>query len=101
MIRLKPEGAAAYIQYHAEVWPEVAAMIRACNIRNYSIWSRGLDLFAYFEYIGEDYASDMAKMEAHGMTQRWWDLVKPLMDPLPGRGPGEFWAGMEEIFYLE
>jgi len=33
-------------------------------------------------------------------TQRWWDAVKPLMEPIESRNEGEFWANMEEIFHL-
>ena len=100
MIRLKPEGAEKYIQYHAEVWPGVAAMITACNIRNYSIYLKDYFLFAYFEYTGSDFDADMAKMASDPETQRWWDAVKPLMEPIGSRNEGEFWANMEEIFHL-
>ena len=69
-------------------------------VRNYSIYSRGDYLFAYMEYVGEDYEGDMAKMAASPITQQWWDLVKPLMQPLDDRKEGEFWSDMEEIYYL-
>ena len=52
-----------------QVWPEVLAMIQACNIRNYSIFRHGTQLFAYFEYLGEDFAADMAKMAADPKTR--------------------------------
>ena len=52
------------------------------------------------EYVGEDYKGDMAKMSASPITQQWWDLVKPLMQPLDDRKEGEFWSDMEEIYYL-
>jgi L-rhamnose mutarotase len=100
MIRLKPEGAEAYIQHHAAVWPDVLAMIKACNIANYSIFCKDNWLFAYFEYNGDDFERDMGKMTADPGTQRWWDTVKPLMEPVETRDPGEFWADMKEIFYL-
>ena len=58
-------------------------------------------LFAYFEYTGDDFEGDMVKMAADEETQKWWDVVKPLMDPLEIRKPGEFWADMEEIFHLD
>jgi L-rhamnose mutarotase len=38
---------------HANTWPEVLATIRAANIRNYSIFRYRNQLFAYFEYIGD------------------------------------------------
>ncbi|MCG8308636.1 MAG: L-rhamnose mutarotase [Cytophagales bacterium] len=101
MIRLKPEGASEYIHHHKKVWPNVISMISACNIRNYSIYFRDNFLFAYFEYTGDNYEADMAKMAADPETQQWWDVVKTLMEPLESRSAGEFWAGMEEIFHLD
>lgn len=98
-ILLKPECADAYVQHHAAVWPGVLDMIKQCNIQNYSIFRKDLLLFAYFEYIGDDFEADMAKMAADPETQRWWDVVKPLMQPIGNRKAGEFWADMEEIFY--
>lgn len=101
MIRVKPEGKADYIRYHANPMPGVNEMIKACNLRNYSIYSRGDYLFATYEYVGDDFEADMAKMAADPVTQKWWDLVKPLMEPLEDRKEGEFWSGMEEIYRLD
>lgn len=101
MIRLKPEGAKEYIRLHSKVWPGVTSMISACNLRNYSIFFKDNYLFTYFEYTGPDFDADMAKMASDPETQRWWDVVKPLMEPLETRSPGEFWANMEEIFHLD
>ena len=39
-------------------------MIQECNIRNYSIYYRDGYLFSYYEYVGDDYEADMAKMAA-------------------------------------
>lgn len=98
-IRLKPEGKEEYLRLHAETWPGVLKQIEKSNIQNYSIFVRGLTLFAYFEYVGDDFEKDMADMAADTETQRWWGTVKPLMDPLPDRQEGEFWSGLEEIFH--
>lgn len=100
MIKIKPEGLEDYKKYHANPLPGVNEIISECNIRNYSIYSRGDYLFAYYEYVGDDYEGDMAKMSASPITQQWWDLVKPLMQPLDDRKEGEFWSDMEEIYYL-
>lgn len=100
-IRLKPDKAKDYIRYHAETWPGVLSKIKECNISNYSIFIKNYTLFAYFEYTGSDFDGDMQKMAAHEETQRWWDVVKPLMDPIESRKEGEFWADMEEIFHLD
>lgn len=101
MIKVKPEGKADYIKWHANPLPGVNEMIKECNIQNYSIYSRGDYLFTYFEYVGEDYESDMAKMAADPTTQKWWDIVKPLMEPLADRAESDFWSDMVEIYHLD
>jgi len=101
MIMIKPEGLEAYKRYHANPMPGVNEMIKACNISNYSIFQRGAYMFAYYEYTGSDFAADMARMAADPVTQEWWDVVKPLMQPLLDKKEDEFWSGMEEIYHLE
>ena len=64
VIGVKPEKLEEYTRYHAAVWPEILDMIRQCNIRNYSIFHKDDMLFAYFEYVGDDFDADMAKMAA-------------------------------------
>ena len=38
-------------------------------------------------------------MAADPATQRWWAIMEPMQVPLPNRGPGEWWARMEEVFH--
>lgn len=101
IIGVKPENLKAYKAYHAAVWPEVLQMITACNIRNYSIFHRDGLLFAYFEYTGDDFEADMAKMAADKVTQEWWAIMEPLQQPVGNRREGEWWANMEEVFHLD
>ncbi|HOV64690.1 MAG TPA: L-rhamnose mutarotase [Spirochaetia bacterium] len=101
VIQIKPEKLEEYKRYHAHIWPEVAKTITDCNIRNYSIYQKDGYLFSYYEYIGTDYAKDMAKMAADKKTQEWWDVVMPLQSPLPTRKEGEWWAEMEEVFHQD
>jgi len=106
VIGLRPDKIQEYKQLHAAVWPDVRRMIRDCHIQNYSIYLRRLDegayyLFSYFEYTGTDFAADMAKMAADPTTQRWWSFCIPCQKPLNDRAPGEWWAGMEEVFHQD
>ena len=101
LIGVKPDKLAEYKRYHANAWPEILDMIRQCNIRNYSIYFKDGLLFSYFEYIGTDFAADMAKMAADPKTQEWWAIMIPLQQPLETRAPGEWWANMEEVFHTE
>ncbi len=101
VIKLKPDKMAEYKDLHAHAWPEVLDMIRACNIRNYSIYFKDGFLFSYFEYIGDDFNADMQKMAADPATQAWWKLTDPCQEPLESRKPGEWWASMEEFFHSD
>lgn len=103
VIGLEADKVAEYKRLHADVWPGVLEMITACNIRNYSIYLKEPEnlLFGYWEYHGEDFAADAARMAAHPETQRWWDVCKPCQTPLDTRKEGEWWAMMDEVFHLD
>lgn len=101
VIKVKPDKFQEYKQLHAQVWPDVLKMIKECNIRNYSIYHKDGYLFSYFEYVGDDFESDMAKMAAHPTTQKWWDVCKPCQEPLETRAEGQWWASMEEVFHCD
>lgn len=99
VIKVKPDKFQEYKQLHAQVWPDVLKMIKECNIRNYSIYHKDGYLFSYFEYVGDDFESDMAKMASDPTTQKWWDVCKPCQEPLETRAEGQWWASMEEVFH--
>ena len=101
VLGVKKETLEAYKQLHANIWPGVAKMITECNINNYSIYELNGQLFSYFEYTGEDYDGDMAKMAADPLTQQWWDVCKPLQVPDPNRPEGAWWWDAEEVFHQD
>ena len=101
VIRVKEEYLEKYKELHANPWPEVNAMIKACNIQNYSIHYRDGYLFSYFEYTGDNYEKDMQKMAADPMTQKWWKETDPCQQPVSTAKEGEWWGDMEEVFYLK
>ena len=101
VIGVKPERLEEYKKYHASVWPEILQKIKECNIQNYSIFHKDGLLFAYFEYVGDDFESDMAKMAADPKTQEWWSIMEPMQQPVENRKEGEWWANMDEVFHLD
>ena len=101
LIGVKPEKFEEYKKYHSQVWPEVLEKIKECNIQNYSIFHKDNLLFAFFEYTGNDFSTDMDKMAADPKTQEWWAVMKPMQQPLENRKEGEWWANMEEVFHLD
>jgi L-rhamnose mutarotase len=106
VIGLNAENVEEYKKLHAAVWPDVLKKIQECHIQNYSIYLRRLDdgqhyLFSYFEYVGTDFATDMATMAADPTTQRWWAVCKPCQKPLDSRSSDEWWSDMEEVFHAD
>lgn len=101
VIGIGPEHWAEYERLHANVWPDVLAQIAQSNIRNYSIYRYGELLFSYFEYVGDDFDADMAKMAEDPITQKWWDACKPLQTPVQDRSNGEWWATIPEVFHVD
>jgi L-rhamnose mutarotase len=103
VIGVRPEALAEYKRVHADVWPEIRALLSDCNITNYSIYLREPEnlLFAYWEYVGDDFEKDKAKMQANARMKDWWVLCDPMQQPLPTRKAGEWWAVMEEVFHLD
>lgn len=105
-IGLKPEKIAEYKKLHAETWPEILELIERGNIRNYSIHLGEIErdkyyLFAYFEYVGDNLEEDMEKMADQEVMQQWWELTDACQIPCPTRKEGEFWMGLEEVFYSD
>ena len=100
VIQLKAADTAEYIRYHQDVWPTVLRTIEECGIRNYSIFLRAGVLFAYFEYHGADYATDMRRMAADPETQRWWRIMDPMQHPMSDAAEGERWSPLQEVFHF-
>jgi len=106
VIGVKKESLEEYKRIHAAVWPGVLEQLKQSNIRNYSIYLHELEpekyyLFGYFEYTGEDFEADMAKMKADATTRKWWKVTDPMQVPLRNREEGEWWATMEEVFHMD
>ena len=97
--RLKPEKIEEYEALHGAPWPEVLQTIYDCNLRNYSIFRHGDLVFAYFEYVGEDYDADMAKMAEDPVTQDWWTHTHPCFEEFAISPESEFYHDMKQIFY--
>jgi L-rhamnose mutarotase len=101
MIGLKSETITEYKRLHAAVWPEILQRISDSNITNYSIFLREPEniLFAYWEYVGDDFDGDMQKIADDPRTKDWWDICGPCQVPLSTRKEGEWWAPMESVFH--
>jgi L-rhamnose mutarotase len=76
--RLKPGSEERYERYHAAVWPEILAGIRAAGVTKWVIFRDGLDLFHYVEC--EDYDRAMAVLAGSEVDRRWQAEMAPMME---------------------
>jgi L-rhamnose mutarotase len=100
-IDVRPDRIDDYERLHADPWPAVLDQIRRSNIRNYTIFRDGTDLFASFEYVGDDFEADMAAMAADPETQRWWALTDAMQVQRPDTEPGAWWKTLREVFHTD
>jgi L-rhamnose mutarotase len=97
-MRLLPGQEAEYRRRHSAVWPEMLEALKAAGCRDYSIFIRGSDLFAYLEV--DDFAAFRAFMAGSPVNDRWQADMTSLIDPLTDPATG-FHQRLEEIFHLD
>jgi L-rhamnose mutarotase len=100
---IRPECIETYRRYHAKIWHEIEEAIRDAGIRNYSIFLRGEQLFAYYEYVGpeDEYQMRMEALAQAPRMREWWDTMEPMQIPDPDRDPGTWWSDMSEVFHQD
>ncbi len=101
VIKIKPECIEEYMAIHADSNFGVRDLLVEANMRNFSIFLHQLDdgnwyEFGYYEYTGDDFEADMAKLDKHPRNIEWLKLCDPMQIPLDGY---ESWAEMEQIYY--
>ncbi len=98
-LRLKPDMVEEYDRVHERVWPELLARIKQAGISEYSIFRRGQDLFLFMHVENFDRAWD--SLDRDPVNQHWQKEMARFWEPVPDLRPGERFAMMQEVFYLE
>lgn len=98
VIKIKKEKLDEYIALHSNVWKGVNDALKKSNIQNYSIYHYKDFLFAYFEYVGEDFAKDMEKIAQDPITKEWWKCTDPCQVSL---SKTQQWLDIQEVFHLD
>ena len=98
-LRLKADAIEEYEQTHQHVWPELLAEIKHAGISQYSIFRRGQELFLFMHV--ENFAGAWEELAKAPANQRWQKEMARLFEPMPDETPGERFALMKEVFYLE
>ena len=101
VIKIKPEFIEEYKAVHADSNTGVRDLLVEANMRNFSIFLHQLDdgnwyEFGYYEYTGDDFEADMAKLDKHPRNIEWLKVCDPMQIPLDGY---DSWAEMEQVYY--
>lgn len=98
-LRIKSDAIAAYDEAHRHVWPELLGRLKQAGISDYSVFRRGQDLFLVMRV--EDFNAAWNMLDNDPVNLRWQAEMEKLFEPVPGSKPGERFAMMEEVFYME
>jgi L-rhamnose mutarotase len=101
VIKLKPEYIEEYRALHADSNSGVRDLLVKANMRNFSIFLHQLDdgnyyEFGYYEYHGNDFEADMAKLAKEDRNIEWLKVCDPMQVPLDGY---DGWSEMEQVYY--
>ena len=99
--RLVPEKREEYLELHREVWPHVEAMNRHHGIRNFTIFVIEDVIFGYYEYVGDDFEADQARMAEDEVMQRWWALTAPCQLPFTADSTSPNWQLLDEVSHQD
>jgi L-rhamnose mutarotase len=97
--RITPGRKQEYIRRHAEIWPEMVAVLKQAGICNYTIFCQGSELFGYYECQKGIAFAEKVQRESP-VVDRWNESMKGIleleMDPETGAQPK-----LEVVFRLD
>jgi L-rhamnose mutarotase len=101
LIGIKPDRIAAYEALHAASNPGVRDLLDKYHMHNFSIYIYKMDeshyyLFAYYEYTGNEYRTDMEALAKEPRNIKWLSMTGPMQVPLPGQTS---WFKMQEVYH--
>ena len=97
-MKLKPGMAAEYKKRHDEIWPELAAELRAAGVSDYSIFfdEETLTLFAVQTLAEKNSAGALASSP---VVRKWCAYMEPLVEMRPDLSPVV--TPLPEVFHLD
>ncbi len=101
VIKIKPEYIEEYKALHSDSNAGVRDLLTSANMHNFSIFLTQLDdgnwyEFGYYEYTGDDFDADMAKLDKYPRNIEWLEICDPMQVPLEGY---DGWKEMEQVYY--
>jgi L-rhamnose mutarotase len=98
-LRIKAGKEQEYDAAHQSVWPALLAKLKEVGISQYSIFRRGQDLFLVM--LVHDFDSAWRKLDRDPTNLKWQQEMAAYFESVPDLQPGERFAMMSEVFYME
>jgi L-rhamnose mutarotase len=97
-MQLKPGVVAEYKKRHDEIWPALAAELKAAGVSDYSIFldAETLTLFAVQKLSADNTAATLPNSP---VVRKWWDYMAPLMETHSDNSPVA--KPLTEVFHLD
>jgi L-rhamnose mutarotase len=97
-MELKPGAVSEYKKRHDEIWPELAAELKAAGISDYAIYldEETLTLFAVLKLSEGNTAS---ALPGKPIMRKWWEYMAPLMEVNADKSPAV--VELREVFHLQ
>jgi len=88
---------AEYKKRHDALWPELADLLKATGISEYSIFldATTSSLFGFLKAVDP---AALDNLPASPVMQRWWQYMGDIMQSNPDNSP--FSVPLKEVFYL-
>jgi len=101
VVGIDPGQIEEYRRLHADDNPGVRDILHKYHMQNFSIFLQQMPdgkwyEFGYYEYTGDDFESDMKKMDEEPRTKEWLKVCDPMQIPLPG---AKGWTEMERVYF--
>lgn len=96
-MQLKPGAVDEYRRRHDAIWPELAALLSASGIYDYSIFIEA-ETLRLFAVLKRRPGHSAAALPDHPVMRRWWDHMADLMEVEPGNRPKE--GALTLVFHM-
>jgi len=101
VIGIKPEKIDQYKRLHAAGNRGVRDLLNKYHMHNFSIFLQQMPdgkwyEFGYYEYRGDDFQGDMARLAKEPRNIKWLKICDPMQVPLPG---SDGWTEMEQVYF--
>jgi L-rhamnose mutarotase len=98
-LKIKTGKEQEYEEAHRHVWPALLAKLKEVGISQYSIFRREQDLILVMQVA--DFDAAWRALDKDETNLKWQQEMAALFDSVPGLQPGERFAMMKEVFYLD